>query len=429
MLGALPPSVRTKPPGDASRALLDVLARTESPAFTARRARRQEQSGAAQDPIVWQEARGANVVDVDGNRYVDLTSGFGAASVGHAHPAVVEAVQRQAPILLHALGDLHPSARKIELLERLTALAPMDDARAALSLSGSDAVETALKTAKLATGRPGVLAFHGGYHGLSHGPLAACGYAEGFRAPFSDQLNPHVRFAPWPSPTMDLGAALAQVRAALTPDIGAVLLEPIQGRGGVHVPPTGFLDGVSNLAHAAGALLVVDEIFTGLGRCGAMFLSEGVDVDLLCLGKSLGGGLPVSACVGTAEVMSAWGAPDGEAIHTGTFFGHPLGCASALATLDVIQSEQLPERAKRVGESLALELRALAGVRSVRGAGLMLGIECDRDALVVVRELLERGYLVLPAGSDPVVLQLVPSLNIAAPLLEGFVATLADVLT
>ncbi len=430
MLGNLPPLVRSPLPGPAGQALLDRLAQVESPAFTARRARRQERSGAAQDPIVWAEARGANVIDADGNRYVDLTSGFGVASVGHAHPRVVRAICAQAPRLLHALGDLHPSTLKIELLSRLCALAPIADARAVLSLSGSDALETALKTATLATGKPGVLAFEGAYHGLSHGPLAACGYAESFRTPFAEQLNPHVVFAPWPGYDASLRAALAEVAGRLVADVGAILVEPIQGRGGVRVPPAGFLAGLAALAHEHGALLVVDEIFTAFGRCGAMFLSAeaGVEPDLLCLGKSLGGGLPVSACVGRAEVMAAWGDPRGEAIHTGTFFGHPLGCASALATLAVIEEEGLAARAAEVGEAWMARLSSIPGVRGVRGRGLMIGLEVEADVLGTVRALLERGFLTLPAGAEAEVLQLVPALNIHEDLLELFAETLAEVL-
>lgn len=430
MLGDLPPLVHLPLPGRKGRALLDSLARLESPAFTARRARREEKSGAAQDPIVWAEARGSNVLDADGNRYVDLTSGFGAASVGHAHPKVVAAIQSQAPRLLHALGDLHPSTGKIGLLERICALAPIENPRAVLSLTGSEAVETALKTAVLATGRPGVLAFEGGYHGLSQGPLAACGYAASFRQPFLEQLNPHVDFAPWPSEQASVEGALADVAAHLNDDLGAVLVEPIQGRGGVRVPPPGFIAGLADLAHEHGALLIVDEIFTGFGRCGAMFLVDeyGVEADLLCLGKSLGGGMPVSACVGRGKVMAAWGDPSGEAIHTGTFFGHPLGCAAALATLDVIAEEQLVARAERVGEAFATRLRQVPGVVSVRGRGLMLGLELQRDVMVVTRALLEQGYLALPAGAAADVLQLVPPLNIDEALLEGFCQALTQVL-
>lgn len=410
--GSSPPAVAS-PPGERARAWIDRLAASESPAFTARRARRHELTGAPQDPIVWARARGSNVEDVDGNVYVDLTSGFGACAIGHAHPDVVAAVQRQSERLIHALGDVHPSDVKIALLERLCALAPWD-ARAILSTNGSDAVESALKTAAIATGRPGVIAFEGGYHGLSFGALAVCGYREGFRAPFAAQLNPHVRFAPWP----DLDA----VREQLDPSIGAILVEPIQGRGGIRVPPPGFLAELGELAHAHGALLIADEILTGLGRCGTRWASGDV-ADILCVGKALGAGLPISACLARAEVMRAWGDPGGEAIHTGTFFGNPLACAAALASLDVLDG--LHDRAARLGDDLATRLREL-GFR-VDGRGLLLGVRFDENVLPLVHRLLCRGYLTLPAGHDAHTLELLPALTIEPALLEAFAATLHEV--
>ncbi len=436
------PRVAAPLPGPRAAALVDALARTECPALTARRARRAESSGASHDPIVWARARGANVEDVDGNVFVDLTSGFGAAAVGHGHSRVVAAVHAQTERLLHALGDVHPSDVKVALLSRLAGLAPFPEARVILGISGADAVEAALKTAMLSTRRPGVLAFTGGYHGLSYGALAECGYQAAFRAPFVEQLGRHVTFAPYPAAggAESLEQALAAVArawdAAPLP-VGAVLFEPAQGRGGVVFPPRGFLAGLAELTRERGALLIADEIFTGLGRCGATWLSvaEGVVPDLVVTGKALGGGMPVSACLGRREVMNAWGAPGGEAIHTSTFLGHPLACAAALATLEVMENEQLAVRAVRVGEPFRDRLRdklaAHACVRSVRGVGLLLGVELDGGArgLRLVRRLLERGYLVLPAGPDARVLSLTPPLSIETELLDGFAAALGEALT
>ena len=419
-LGRSLPRLRTAIPGPRASALVDALARAESPAFTTRRARRAESSGAPQDPIVWTEARGANVVDADGNVFVDLSGGFGVAAVGHRNPAVVAAVHQQADRLLHALGDLHPSDVKIRLLERLAALAPQAEARVILSLSGSDALTTALKSAALHTGRPGVLAFQGGYHGLDHGPLAACGYSEGFRAPFAAQLNPHVRFAPY--------GDLQAVDEALDDSIGAILVEPIQGRGGCRVPPAGFLGQLQERARRQGALLIVDEVMTGLWRCGVPFFSMSphsglaAPPDLICIGKALGGGLPVSACLGSLEVLQAWGDPGQVAIHTGTFFGHPLGAAAALASLEVLESERLGERA------LALEARLrerLPGV-TIRGRGLLLGVVPERPVLPLVRRLLERGFLAIPAGMAAEVIQVLPPLTIDEALLDAFADALRE---
>ena len=416
-------------PAAVGQAWVERLAASECPALTTRRKRREEQTGASHDPIVWTEARGANVLDVDGNRYVDLTSGFGVAFIGHRHPRVVEALKSQADRLLHALGDLHPSDRKVELLERLCALSPWRDARAMLSLSGADAVTAALKTAVLATGRPGVIAFEGGYHGLSYGPLAVSGYAERFRAPFREQLQAKVSFAPWPSDE----AAVARTLAALPHDwseIGAVIVEPIQGRAGVRVPPKGFLATLERISHEHGALLIVDEIFTGLGRCGSWWRSteDGAVPDLLCVGKALGGGLPISACLGKEEVMAAWGTPDEEAIHTGTFYGDPLGCAAALATLELIESDGLIDAAASRGHAFADALRSssASGITEVRQAGMLLGLQLEEpmQALSLARRLLERGYLVLPAGAEADVLQLAPPVTLTDAQRDAFIETL-----
>lgn len=421
-------------PAARSRAWVERLAATECPALTARRARRAERSGAPQDPIVWTRARGVNVWDADDNRYVDLSAGFGAAVLGHCAPPVRAAIERQSGRLLHALGDLHPSDVKVELLERLCALAPWPNARAMLGLSGGDAVSAALKTAALATGRPGVLAFEGAYHGLEYGPLASCGYDARFRVPFAAQLNPHVVFAPYPDAAVALEAALAAVEERLEPHIGAVLVEPVLGRGGMVVPPAGFLSALCARCARRGVLVIADEVMTGVGRAGALALSRAADPapDLVCLGKGLGGELPVSACLGRAEVMAAWGDPDSEALHTGTFFGNPLGCAAACATLEAIERDALSERAQQLGQWLQLQLTgALRGrVRAVRGQGLMIGIEFDRPALglSLMQALLRRGYITVPARADAAVLSLTPPLTIAQPLLAEFVTVVGAAL-
>ncbi|MGF1464654.1 MAG: aspartate aminotransferase family protein [Sandaracinaceae bacterium] len=431
------PLLRAEVPGPVGRRWVEALARTECPALTARRARRAEAAGAPYDPIVWVEALGANVRDADGNVYVDLTAGFSVASVGHRHPRVVEAVRAQAGTLLHALGDVHPSDVKVQLLERLAAIAPFPEARTVLGLNGSDAITAALKTALLATGRPGVVAFEGGYHGLMYGPLAACGYRDAFRDPFEAHLSPHVAFAPYARREGEVESALEALDRVLSgAPVGAVLIEPALGRGGALVPPAAFLRGVAARARAHGAVLIVDEIFVGLGRLGRRFghRAAGVEADLICLGKALGGGMPLSACVGRADVMAAWGDPDGEALHTATFAGHPLACAAALAALDVLDEEDLSTRARELGDRLRSDLERAVGhhpsVRAVRATGLLAAVELDgaERTLRLVRRLLERGYLVLPAGPGAEAIALTPPLTIPWPLLEGFVAALAGCL-
>lgn len=433
-LGALLPDLRSPLGSAKTAALVETLARTECPALTSRRARRAEKSGAPNDPIVWAEARGANVLDADGNVFVDLTAGFGVAALGHAHPAVVEAVRAQSGRLLHALGDVHPSDVKIALLERLVALAPFPDARVILGTHGADAIEAALQTALLATRRPGVVAFEGGYHGLTLGALSVCGYQASFRAPFAPKLDAHVRFAPFPETHVSVEDALARIEPFLTDEVGAVVVEPVQGRGGVHLPPEGFLTALADRVHAAGALLVVDEIFTGLGRTGSTFASEGVPIDLICVGKALGGGLPISACIGASERFAGWGDPGGEALRTATFLGHPLACAAALAMLDAMDRERAAQQASERGERLWGALRDQVGdargVVAIRGAGMVVGLELESGArtLRVVRRMLERGYILLPAGAGAEVLQVCPPLNLPDELADAFVATLATVL-
>jgi 4-aminobutyrate aminotransferase/(S)-3-amino-2-methylpropionate transaminase len=273
-----------------------------------------------------------------------------------------------------------------------------------------------------------VLAFRGAYHGLSHGPLAACGLSDAFREPFAEQLGQHVTFARY-------GDGDAAARALRGGGIGAVLVEPILGRGGCVVPDEGFLPALRAACDGAGALLVADEIWTGLGRSGEMLASTAQTVpDVICVGKALGSGFPVSACIGRGAAMAAWGAKGGTAIHTATHFGAPIACAAALATLAEIESRRLPRRAVDVGarwqDAIAVRTDG-RGVREVRGRGLMVGVELEGGearALAASRALLERGFIVLTGGEMGDVLTLTPPLDVEEPLLSAFAAALGDVL-
>jgi 4-aminobutyrate aminotransferase/(S)-3-amino-2-methylpropionate transaminase len=385
--------------------------------------------------IVYASGRGANVTDVDGNRYVDLAGGFGALLLGHGHPAVQRVIALQSERLLQALGDLYPADAKIALLERLTRLYPQPNAKGILGQSGSDAVSAALKTAVLATGKPGVLAFTAAYHGLGYGPLAACGLRESYRAPFAAQLNPHVTFVGYPADPAGAERSLSESRAHLARgDIGAVLIEPLLGRGGVIEPPPAFLTALASIARERGALLIADEIWTGLGRAGSFFSSvaAGVVPDLICLGKGLGGGLPISAVLGAAAVMDSW-RREAEVVHTATFAGAPLAASAAIATLEVIAREKLPERALSLGASYAAELRSTLGgsaeVREVRGRGLMLGIDLGQRPGVasrLMKGLLGAGYVTSTGGGQREVLVLTPPLNIDADVLAASVPVIAE---
>jgi 4-aminobutyrate aminotransferase-like enzyme len=431
------PDVRVRPPGPRSRELAARLSAVESPATIARRDARARESAAEQTPIVYARAEGANVVDVDGNRYVDLAAGFGALLLGHVPACVAGAVDEQRERLWLALGDVYPSDAKVVLCERLAALWPRPGARVMLGSSGADAVTAALKTAVLSTGRSGVVAFAGAYHGLSHGPLALCGLAASFREPFSGQLNSHVTFAPYPTAGQSLRPTMTAVANALgSGEVGAVLVEPILGRGGCIVPPPEFLPALRESCDRVGALLVCDEIWTGLGRSGALLasLDMGVEPDIVCLGKGLGAGLPVSACIGSDRAMAAWGAHGGATIHTATHFGAPLSCAAAVATLAAIELGRLPARARATGERWIARLgeRTMGlGVKDVRGRGLMVGVALEGGsgrALAVARALLGRGWIVLTGGIEGDVLTLTPPLDIPEPLLDAFADSLADTL-
>jgi 4-aminobutyrate aminotransferase/(S)-3-amino-2-methylpropionate transaminase len=291
-------------------------------------------------------------------------------------------------------------------------------ARAVLGSSGSDAVETALKTALLATGRPGVLAFAGGYHGLAFGSLDTTHRAD-FRDPFASRLAGRTVFARFGD--LDDVRRQADAASAAGDEIGAVLVEPIQGRGGERIPPDGFLRALRALSSERGWLLIADEIYTGFGRTGRWFACEHEDVtpDLLCVGKGLSSGMPISACLGRAEVMDAWPASAGEALHTQTFLGHPAGCAAALASIAAIEDEGLVARADALGrKSLTRLAKQLAGaprVVDVRGRGLMIGVEYadGETALQICRGALERGVIVLPSGDRGEVVSITPPLSIA----------------
>ena len=462
------PRMRTAAPGPASISRVDILARSECPAITARRARRAKESGVGQDPIVWSRALGANVEDVDGNLYVDLTSAFAVAGLGHRHPEVVAAAHAQLDRLIHAMGDVYPSDAKIAFTQKLAEVAPGGLTQSILGLSGASAIEAALKTAVIHTGKPGVIAFWGGYHGLSHGALAATAYRENFRAPFLSQLNPHVRHLPYPDPHappfgMPAGTSEEEItRACLThlrqilsgpatggEDIGAILIEPIQGRGGEVEPSKGFLAGLRELCDTFGLVLIFDEIYTGFARTGDMFAcqyagdgGDGVLPDILVVGKAMAGGFPLSAAIGTAEVMGSWGTSSGEAVHTSTFLGNPLGCAMATASLEVLVRDDWPQKVREKGAWLTKQLLALCEeyphhLKRVRGRGLMLGMElvdgvdgapAPLKALALMTRCRDQGYLVLPSGIHGNILALTPPFVITEEQLEAALATLRDIL-
>jgi 4-aminobutyrate aminotransferase-like enzyme len=380
-------------------------------------------------PVFWDSARGSTVVDVDGNRYLDLTAAFGVALTGHGNPAVTRAIAEQAARLPHAMGDVHPSEPKARLLEKLSTLAPLANGKVFLCSSGSESVEFALKTSLLATGDPNVLAFAGAYHGLSYGTLELGGIPK-FREPWREQLRETASFVRFPDAREpgSLDRALEAVARALKEDhrIGAVLVEPIQGRAGVIIPPDGFLRGLRGLCTEHDALLILDEIYTGFGRTGTMFacLHENIQPDIICLGKAMGGGFPISAAIARGAVADAWEPSRGEALHTSTFLGNPMGCAAALANISQIQRLDLPrvarERAPQIAERLHALRRLASEIADVRGRGMLWAIEFRDGALAnacVVRAL-RRGLILVQSGLRGETITLAPPLVISQTQLD-----------
>jgi len=419
--GDLPPAIRVAPPGPRSRELSARLAASEAPTVNT--------LGPRDEPaLVWAEALGANVLDVDGNCFVDLTAGFGAAAVGHRHPQVLAALAAQTARLVHGLGDVAAHPPRVELAARLAGLAPIDAPRVHFAVSGADAVEVALKTALAATGRPGVLAFDPAYHGLSPGALAA-GSREAFRSLFTAHLNPHVVRLPFGAPESALAAALAGDR------IGAVIVEPVVGREGVLVPPAGWLATLAAAARRHGALLIADEIFTGFGRTGPLFAVErdGVRPDLLCCGKALGGGLPIAAAIGRRDLMEVW-RRDGEALHTGTFLAHPLACAAALAALELLTSpaaaSERSELAARLASGIASLARSGAPLLAGRAVGPLgaLDFATPAAASAFACAARARGVLLLTGGAAQRTVQLVPPFLITPAQLDAAFEILAAAL-
>jgi 4-aminobutyrate aminotransferase-like enzyme len=326
--------------------------------------------------LIWARAEGSRVWDEDGRQFIDLTAGFGVAALGHRNPKILEAWAAQ-PVV-HALGDL----AEADVTRRLRETLPWP---AKLGVTGEDAVEIALRTALLATGKPGIVAFEGAYHGTGLLALAATGF-EHFRRPFAAWLPGPVHRRPFgkdPGPLPD--------------DAGCVIVEPIQGRAGCVVPPDGFLERLRERCDETGALLIADEIFCGLGRTGVMWRSETV-ADVICTGKALGGGLPLSAALFLRNGLDAlWDFGTPEDVYTHTHTGNPLACAAALIVL-----EEVPKLLDRVRE--AGERFAAAGWH---GVGLLRAKRGDAQAAG------HRGVLVVPAGEDGSLIQATPPLTIS----------------
>ncbi len=340
----------------------------------------------------------ATLWDEDGNEYIDCGASFGVGNLGHCNPAIVEAIEAQARELIH-VGPVFGTTAKAAFVEKLLSVAPRNLGRVFLSNSGSEAVEAAIKFARASTRRKKIIAAMRGFHGRTMGALSAT-WRKDFREPF-EPLVPGFEHVPF----NDIEA----LRKAIDHDTAAVILEAVQGEGGVHVASPEYLPAAREACDRTGALLILDEVQTGMGRTGRLFAVErwGVEPDLLTLAKSLAGGVPIGATLATEDVERAF-----QGSHNSTFGGNPLACAAATAAIEYTVRERLWDRADHLGIIGVEKLRGLEApsVREIRGLGLMIGIELRGKAAPVLQALQEEGVLAIGGGSS--VVRLLPPLVI-----------------
>jgi acetylornithine/LysW-gamma-L-lysine aminotransferase len=361
--------------------------------------------------------RGALVWDINGNEYIDCTSSYGVSIVGHCHPRVVEAVQRQVKTLISCHASFYNDVRS-ELLKKIMTIAPKGLGKVFLSNSGSESVECAIKLARKFSGKPEIIAMIGAFHGKTMGALSAT-WKKKYRGPF-EPLIPGFKHVPPDN--------LEKIRDAITEKTAAVLVEPIRGEGGIRMPSDDFLPGLREICDETGVLLIFDEVQTGFGRTGKVFACEhwGVVPDVLCLAKSVAGGLPMGATFAREDTMASF--QRGE--HSSTFSGNPLVCAAASAAIDVLIEERLPERAATLGRYFMDKLEALGEkhpiIREVRGLGLMIGVETRFDVYNIILGCMDMGVLVLDAGRN--VLRFLPPLIIEREQVDRVVNVLDSVM-
>ncbi len=435
---AVGPRMVTPYPGPKARAIIDRLRAVEGAG---------PRTVGPDDPVVVAEARGSTILDPDGNEFVDLAASFAAANLGHSHPDIVEAIRDQAGRMGH-VSSAFASEPRVAFEEALLGIAPAGLDRVLLGMSGADANDTALRLARSVTGRREVIAFSGGYFGRSSGVIGLNGKAI-HRGRVAREAEAH--FLPHPYPYRwpvgrpeDAGEqALGLVRYVMEDPasgigpVAAIVIEPVQGNGGVVIPPDGFLAGLRELCDRHGTVLVFDEVQSGFGRTGRPWAAERWDIvpDLMTVGKGIGGGMALSAVVGRRDLMSHW--PPGT--HTSTFLGNAINLAAGRAAIDVFRRDRLWERSERLGVAVRTSLADLAGfphVGEVRGLGLFIGIELVTDAesrspdperaARIRRAAFERGVLVGIAGHHENVLKICPPLIIDERLLDSAVGILIE---
>ena len=368
----------------------------------------------AKQALVIVRGEGALLWDTEGNSYLDCSSGHGVANLGHANPKVAAAVAEQA-LRLVTLFETFPNDQRAALMQKLTSLTPGLE-RVFFCNSGTESIEAAIKFARLSTGRTDIIAAMRGFHGRTLGALSAT-WNKTYREPFAP-LVPDFSHVPYNN--------IEALEKAVNEHTAAVILEPIQGEGGVHPADPGYLQAALCICHEKGALLIIDEVQTGFGRTGKLFAYQhsGITPDILCCSKSLAGGIPMGAVLLGERVHNLV-----PGMHGSTFGGNPLACAAALAALSVIEDEKLPQQAAEKGAYLMNKLRAIQSpnIREVRGLGLMIGIEVKQKVTPYLKALQEKHIIALNAGMT--VIRLLPPLVISYAQLDQLADALAEVLT
>ncbi len=397
-------------------------------------------------PVYVERASGAELWDVEGNRYIDFGSGIAVVNTGHCHPRVVAAVREQLERFHHTCLMVSPYPVAVELAERLNAIAPITDARTIFVSTGAEAIENAIKIARAHTGRPGVIAFSGGFHGRTNLTMGLTGKVAGYKAGFGP-FPGEIYHAPFPiayhgvSMADSLKALEMLFKVDIEPSrVAAIVIEPIQGEGGFYPVPEGFLAALRKICDVHGIVLVCDEIQTGFARTGRMFAVEhdGVEPDIMTMAKGLAGGFPIAAVTGKAEIMNAAGAGG----LGGTYAGSPLGCAAALAVLDVIEEENLAERAVTIGETITAALQKLRQahpdrVGEIRSKGAMIAVGLVKNGdpdqpdpglvKAIVAEAPKHGLILLSCGIRGNVIRILVPLTIEEAILEEGLGVLAKV--
>lgn len=357
------------------------------------------------DDFSIKSAKGCYLIGEDGKKYLDFSSGIATCSTGHCHPTVVAAVQKQIKNLIHVCIGVALYEPYIKLSEELQKVVPIPDALAFFCQSGSEAVEAAIKLAKYATGKPGIIAFQGAFHGRTLGALSVTTSKMKYRDKY-EPLLPEVYIAPFDLEVVD--------GLLKTKKIGGVIIEPILGEGGYVVVPSDFIKDLRQLCDSYGAYLIFDEVQTGFGRTGKWFAAEHFDVvpDIMTVAKGIASGFTLGACVAKREIMEKWS----PGAHGSTFGGNPVNCAAAIATISVMKKEKLVQNSAKLGAYLKKKLQDMSKkygvIKDVRGLGLMIGVDIGDSAIVkkIMNFCLKEGLVLISTGGDGTVLRFIPPL-------------------